>query len=286
MVSSYTSGYAASSQYSASYTPARAFDNNTNTMWFSAAGAFPHTLARDFGSPATITSLTLNNGHLNGTYFATSLQLLGSQDNLSWSTLQTFSNLTTGANTLSLSSPQTYRYFALRATAGSHPSYWGVKELAFITNFASFTFPSAPRNLGAVAGIKSATLTWDSPTNNGGFAITSHSIQISTNNGSSWSNFTNSVGAINSFVATNLISGQKYKFRVAAQNFRGTGSFNADNYGTPPGTIFSSFLVNTNPVPGTFYEVYATVIQFGSLDGGVVFYSAPPGIIVFPILRV
>ncbi len=129
LVGSYTSGYAASSQFSASHPVAKAFDNNANTMWHSAAASFPHTIARDFGSPATIASISLNNGHFNGQNYATSLQVLGSNDNLVWTTLGTFPNLILGLNTLSLSSPQTYRYFALKATAGSHPSYWGVKEI-------------------------------------------------------------------------------------------------------------------------------------------------------------
>jgi hypothetical protein len=132
LVGSYTSGYAASSQYSISYTAAKAFDNKAGTMWFSASAAFPHTIARDFGSPATIASISLNNGHLDGQYYATSLQVLGSNDNLLWTTLGTFSSLVSGPNTLSLSSPQTYRYFALRATAGSSSNYWGVREIVFV----------------------------------------------------------------------------------------------------------------------------------------------------------
>ena len=278
----FTSNAAASSQWANANSADKAFDNNPASWWCSANGSsYPQTLAYDFGTPTTVSSILLNQWDAAFAR-ATTVELLASSNNRTWIPLQTFTNLGFNTNTLSLSSPQTHRYFALRATAGG--PFWAVREVGFQTSLSADSLPSAPRNLGAVAGIKSATLTWDSPTNNGGFAITSHSIQISTNNGSSWSNFTNSVGAINSFVATNLISGQKYKFRVAAQNFRGTGSFNADNYGTPPGTNFSSFLVNTNPVPGTFYEVYATGIQFGSLDRGVVFYNAPPGIIVFPNL--
>ena len=132
LVGSYTSGYAASSQYSADYTPAKAFDNNANTLWHSVAASFPHTIARDFGSAATIASISLNNGHLNGVHFATSLQVLGSNDNLVWTTLGTFSSLVAGPNTLSLSSPQTYRYFALKATAGSSTVFWGVREIVFV----------------------------------------------------------------------------------------------------------------------------------------------------------
>jgi len=282
LVGSYTSGYAASSQYSADSTAAKAFDNNANTMWFSAkSGAFPHILARDFGSPVTIASISLNNGHLDGQYFATSLQVLGSNDNLVWTTLGTFSSLVSGSNTLSLSSPQTYRYFALRATAGSHPSYWGVREIIFVTNYASFIVPSAPRNLGAVAGTKIATLTWDPPTSNGGFAISGYRIEISTDNGTSYRYFATSTGSGTTFTATGLTSGQNYKFRVAAQSFLGTGSYNLENYGTPSdfSTTREALLDSTG-----VYSFFVTGIQFQSLTKCFLFFNAPSDIIWLPNL--
>jgi hypothetical protein len=236
----YTSGSATSSQAnSTTFATANAFDNNAYTCWLSASAAsFPHTIARDFGSPVTIASISLNNGSVNGQNYATSLQVLGSNDNLSWTTLGTFPSLVSGLNTLSLSSPQTYRYFALKATAGSSTVYWGVKEIVFVTNYASFTVPSAPRNLGAVAGTKIATLTWDLPTTNGGFAVSGYRIEISTDNGTSYRYFATSTGSEATFTATGLTSGQNYNFRVAAQSFLGTSSYNVENYGTP--TDFST----------------------------------------------
>ena len=278
----FTAYAAASSQHSATYAAAKAFDNNANTMWFSAkSGAFPHILARDFGSPVTIASISLNNGHLDGQYFATSLQVLGSNDNLVWTTLGTFSSLVSGSNTLSLSSPQTYRYFALRATAGSHPSYWGVREIIFVTNYASFIVPSAPRNLGAVAGTKIATLTWDPPTSNGGFAISGYRIEISTDNGTSYRYFATSTGSGTTFTATGLTSGQNYKFRVAAQSFLGTGSYNLENYGTPSdfSTTREALLDSTG-----VYSFFVTGIQFQSLTKCFLFFNAPSDIIWLPNL--
>jgi hypothetical protein len=62
-------------------------------MWHSAAASFPHTIARDFSSPATIASISLNNGYFNGQNYATSLKVLGSNDNLVWTTLGTFPSL-------------------------------------------------------------------------------------------------------------------------------------------------------------------------------------------------
>jgi titin len=272
LVGSYTSGYAASSQYTSSYTAAKAFDNNANTLWHSAAATFPHTIARDFGSAATIASISLNNGHLNGQNYATSLQVLGSNDNLVWTTLGTFPSLVAGLNTLSLSSPQTYRYFALKATAGSTTIFWGVRELIFVTNYASFTVPSPPRNLGAVAGTKIATLTWDPPTTNGGFAVSGYRIEFSTDNGMSWRYFATSTGSGTTFTATGLTSGQNYSFRVAAQSFLGTSSYNVENYGT-----LTDFSTTREAVLGSnsIYFFFITGMQFQSLTQCFLFFNAP-----------
>jgi hypothetical protein len=189
--------------------------------------------------------------------------------------------LVSGSNTLSLSSPQTYRYFALRATAGSHPSYWGVREIIFVQNYASFTVPSPPRNLGAVAGTKIATLTWDPPTSNGGFAISGYRIEISTDNGSSWRHFATRTGSETTYAATGLTSGQNYKFRVAAQSFLGTGSYNLENYGTPTdfSTTREAFLDSSG-----FYSFFVTGIQFVSLTQCFLFFNAPSDIIWLPEL--
>ena len=106
-----------------------AFDKNTSSYWCSANGSsYPQTLAYDFGSPTTLSSILLNQWN-SASYRATTVELLGSNDNSSWSTLQTFINLGFNQNTLTLSSPQTYRYFALRATAGG--PCWAVKEVGF-----------------------------------------------------------------------------------------------------------------------------------------------------------
>ena len=257
---------------STTFATANAFDNNANTCWVSAPAAFPHTIARDLSSPVTIASISLNNGSVNGQNYATSLQVLGSNDNLSWTTLGTFPSLVSGLNTLSLSSPQTYRYFALKATAGSSTVYWGVREIIFVTNYASFTVPSPPRNLGAVAGTKIATLTWDPPTSNGGFAISGYRIEISTDNGSSWRHFATRTGSETTYAATGLTSGQNYKFRVAAQSFLGTGSYNLENYGTPTdfSTTREAFLDSSG-----FYSFFVTGIQFVSLTQCFLFFNAP-----------
>jgi hypothetical protein len=125
----FSSNAAASTQWSSDYPASNAFDNNTSSYWCSANGSsYPQTLAYDFGSSTTLSSILLNQWS-STSYRATTIELLGSNDNSSWSILQTFTNLGFNQNTLSLSSPQTYRYFALRATAGG-PS-WAVKEIGF-----------------------------------------------------------------------------------------------------------------------------------------------------------
>jgi len=129
------SGYAASSQYSASYPASNAFDNNNSTAWHSKAGTtYPHVLAYDCGSARSVSVISLNQGWQP----ANSVQVLGSNDNANWTNLGTFST-SAGLNTLSLSSAQSFRYWAIRALTGNN-TYWCVSEI----RLGGYFFSSSP----------------------------------------------------------------------------------------------------------------------------------------------
>ena len=120
-------------EWSSDYTAAKAFDGNTSTAWHSKAnGSFPISIGYDFTTSKTASSITLNQAW----WPATSVQVLGSNDNVNWTDLGTFSGLTNGLNTLSLGSNQTFRYWVLKGLAGSSVasgpyagSYWCVYEI-------------------------------------------------------------------------------------------------------------------------------------------------------------
>ena len=111
-------------EWSSAYDAAKAFDSNNSTAYCSKAGnTYPHVLAYDCGSARSVSSISLNQGW----HPATSVQVLGSNDNASWTDLGTFST-SAGLNTLSLSSAQSFRYWAIRALAGNS-TYWCVYEI-------------------------------------------------------------------------------------------------------------------------------------------------------------
>ena len=119
----------ASTEYTG-YPVANGFDDNDATAWLSQGAGFPHVLGYDFGSGKTLNSITLTQG-LPGynTYHATQVQVLGSNDNSTWTDLGTFNNLIFGRNTLTLSALGSYRYYLLKGLAGPTP-YWAVTEVS------------------------------------------------------------------------------------------------------------------------------------------------------------
>ena len=111
-------------EFSSAYTAAKAFDGNNSTAWHSKAGTtYPHVLAYDCGSARSVSVISLNQGWQP----ANSVQVLGSNDNANWTNLGTFST-SAGLNTLSLSSAQSFRYWAIRAITGNN-TYWCVSEI-------------------------------------------------------------------------------------------------------------------------------------------------------------
>lgn len=85
----------------------------------------------------------------------------------------------------------------------------------------SGTVPGLPTNLAiAYSGYGSAKLSWSAPTDDGGVAISSYTVQYQ--NGGDWINLTPSG---NSATVSNVFNNQAWSFRVAATNSVGTGSF-------------------------------------------------------------
>jgi hypothetical protein len=123
-------------EWSSDYTAAKAFDGNNSTAWHSKASTtFPHILAYDCGSARSVSVISLNQGWQP----ANSVQVLGSNDNANWTNLGTFST-SAGLNTLSLSSAQSFRYWAIRAITGKNNGLWCVSEI----RLGGYFFSSSP----------------------------------------------------------------------------------------------------------------------------------------------
>jgi predicted phage tail protein len=90
---------------------------------------------------------------------------------------------------------------------------------------AAPTVPGAPGTLQGTAGKRSVTLIWAAPVSTGGAAITDYTVQYSSNNGSSWTTFNDSISTNTSTTVKGLLGGVNYVFRVRAINSVGAGAY-------------------------------------------------------------
>jgi len=96
--------------------------------------------------------------------------------------------------------------------------------------------PGAPTNVAGTPANAQVSLTWSAPTDNGGSAITDYVIQYSSNSGSTWTTFTDTVSTAASVTVTGLTNGTTYVFHVAAKNSVGTGSYSTNSSSLIPFT--------------------------------------------------
>lgn len=89
------------------------------------------------------------------------------------------------------------------------------------------TVPGAPGRPTATAGDRSVTLAWSPPGTDGGAPISDYAVQVSSNNGASWTTFADGTSSVTFATVTGLANGTAYAFRVAAVNAAGTGAFSA-----------------------------------------------------------
>lgn len=160
----------------------------------------------------------------------------------SWTTFSdaTSSVTNTVVTGLALGSTYVFRVAAVNKVGSS----------VYSANSASVFFaliPSAPASIQAISTNNSIQLSWSTPSANGS-AIIDFTVQVSANNGSSWT-------TVSSTHTTNIITissptvelGSTYIFRVAARNSIGLGSYVTSSQVTlyPQGQVLS-WGANTN----------------------------------------
>lgn len=84
--------------------------------------------------------------------------------------------------------------------------------------------PSAPLNLQGTIGNQQISLSWLPPSNNGGAEIIDYVISYSTNQGSTWTPFSDGTSIFTSATISGLTNRTAYLFRVTAVNSAGEGT--------------------------------------------------------------
>ena len=90
----------------------------------------------------------------------------------------------------------------------------------------TYNLPSAPRDLTATAVSDSQIdLTWQAPNSDGGSPITGYQLQVSEDEGASWTSLHTTNGSMLSYAHMGLDRGTTYHYRVAAVNSVGMGPY-------------------------------------------------------------
>lgn len=96
--------------------------------------------------------------------------------------------------------------------------------------------PASPVGLAGTPGDRQVLLSWQPPASNGGEAIDDYVIQLSRNNGVSWTTLDDGNSSIPSMLIVGLINGENYLFRVAARNILGVGVYSLNSPAIRPRT--------------------------------------------------
>ena len=136
----------------------------------------------------------------------------------SWSNLvANTSNTTYPHSGLAAGATRHYRVSAINTNGAGVPA---------VTNATTgTTVPGAPTSLSATAGGTTINLSWTAPGNNGGAAITGYKIEVSSDDGMTWTDLvadTTSTGT--TYPHTGLAAGATRHYRVSAINTNGAGA--------------------------------------------------------------
>jgi len=98
----------------------------------------------------------------------------------------------------------------------------------------TFSAPSPPIGLAAMAGNGQVTLTWSPPADNGGSSITNYRVYRGTASGVE--TFTTEIGNVLTYIDTSLVNGQRYYYKVSAKNAVGEGPQSSETSAVPATT--------------------------------------------------
>ena len=138
--------------------------------------------------------------------------------------------------------------------------------------FAPGAPTSVTASLPATYGNTTASVSWTAPVLLGSPALNDYVIQYSSDSGSTFTTFSDSVSTSTSVTVTGLTNGTAYVFRVAAVNTIGTGPYSSNSNSVTPlfGKIATPVVSNIAETTSTIplcYDNYASQSQ----DNGYVY---------------
>ena len=196
---------------------------------FTLPGA-PTNVAGAAGSSQAVVTWTASTP--NGRAITDYIIQFSSNNGSTWATFNDGTSTATSATVTGLTNSVAYIFKVAGVSAAGTSSY--SSNTSAVTPQA---VPSTPLNVVGVGGNAQVSLSWSAPLSNGGRAITDYDIQYSSNSGSTWTTFTDSVSSATSAVVTGLSNGTSYIFQVAAKNSVGTGGYSVASAAVIPFTV-------------------------------------------------
>lgn len=132
----------------------------------------------------------------------------------SWTTYDDGTSTGTTSTVSGLTNSTTYQF---RVSASNALGTGASSSVVIAVPWAA-ALPSAPLDVTVgTVDLNSISLTWSVPATNGGATVTDYVIEYSSNNGTSWSTFVDTVTTLRAVTVTELVSGTPYIFRVSAK---------------------------------------------------------------------
>ncbi len=156
----------------------------------------------------------------------------------------------TSTNITDLVNQQSYQVrVRARNSAG-----WGAWSV--ISSGTPLGTPAAPSGLSSVSGNNQIDVSWNAPTNNGGYAISDYDIQYRAQSGQTWGSWTDWQASTVSTATTTtinsgIVNGTSYQVRVRAVNSAGDGDWSQlliDTAGKPSQPSFALSTIR-RPLP-------------------------------------
>lgn len=159
-------------------------------------------------------------------------------------------------------------YFKVSALTGVSPYTVGTasgSSAAIIPR----TIPGAPTSVTPTQQNSQISLAWTAPASNGGSSLTDYLIDYSSDSGSNWTTFSDSVSTSTSLVVTGLTNGTSYIFRVSAKNVAGTGLPSTSSATVTPAAPFALGLTLNKNSMTAGQTLTATITAY--ISDGVVY---------------